>query len=198
MTTKTNSGTVSVSRELLGKLVDADFSVKGQGMPNHFLPMIEELRATLAQPADQQGEPVPVAWMRFDDDQRAIFTRSKRSKNSEALYTRPTAYRQAQPATAKVDEPFGKYGDTMRPFVELMRKELEANSHKGDREGWLRMDSRTALLELHYHVAKLHYSIAQDDKLRSVEFCADVANCCMMLLDVCGLLIVADDKACDA
>ncbi|WP_239985233.1 hypothetical protein [Pseudomonas syringae] len=59
------------------------------------------------QPADQQGEPVPVAWMRFDDDQRAIFTRSKRSKNSEALYAHPTAYRHAQPAMAKVVLPEG-------------------------------------------------------------------------------------------
>lgn len=43
--------------------------------------------------------PVPAAWMRFDHDQKAIFTRGKRSNDSEPLYPHPTAYRMqaAQP-----------------------------------------------------------------------------------------------------
>ena len=45
-----------------------------------------------------EPQPVPVAWMRFDDEQRAIFTRSKRTKDSEPLYAHPTAYRQARAA----------------------------------------------------------------------------------------------------
>lgn len=51
-----------------------------------------ELRALLDKP-EPEPVPVPVAWMRFDDDQKAIFTRSKRAEDSEALYVHPTAYR---------------------------------------------------------------------------------------------------------
>ena len=58
--------------------------------------------------AQHQGEPVPFAWFRFDDDQKAIFTRSKRTKDSEALYVHPTAYRlprAEQPAPVAVVMP---------------------------------------------------------------------------------------------
>lgn len=69
-----------------------------------------ELRALIAAPAVERQEPVavPVAWMRFDDDQRAIFTRSKRSNASEPLYPHPTAYRHADtspPAPVAVIDP---------------------------------------------------------------------------------------------
>lgn len=81
-----------------------------------------------------------------------------------------------------------KYDDTLVPFVALMRAELHANSEKGDRPGWLAMDTNTALFEIYYHMAKLTYAIRKEDAAGAKEFAADVANMCMMLLDTTGLL----------
>lgn len=81
-----------------------------------------------------------------------------------------------------------KYDDTLVPFVALMRAELHANSEKGDRPGWLAMDTNTALFEIYYHMAKLTYAIRKEDAAGAREFAADVANMCMMLLDTTGLL----------
>lgn len=81
-----------------------------------------------------------------------------------------------------------KYDDTLVPFVALMRAELHANSEKGDRPGWLAMDTNTALFEIYYHMAKLTYAIRKEDGAGAREFAADVANTCMMLLDTTGLL----------
>lgn len=81
-----------------------------------------------------------------------------------------------------------KYDDTLVPFVALMRAELHANSEKGDRPGWLAMDTNTALFEIYYHMAKLTYAIRKEDGAGAREFAADVANMCMMLLDTTGLL----------
>lgn len=58
---------------------------------------IEDMEGALRPTAQPQGEPVPVAWMRFDDDQKAIFTKSKRANKSEPLYAHPTAYRHTTP-----------------------------------------------------------------------------------------------------
>lgn len=57
-------------------------------------------------PAVQKGEPVavPVAWMRFDADQRALFTRTKRSNDSQPLYDHPTAYRTLTGSTLDAGE----------------------------------------------------------------------------------------------
>lgn len=85
---------------------------------------------------------------------------------------------------------FGAYGETLEPFVALMAKELAANSHKGDREGWLGMTPRQALSEVEYHFYKLDRAIDDDS---TKEHAADVANCAMMLLDAMGLLIPAQD-----
>ena len=76
-----------------------------------------------------------------------------------------------------------KYDDTLLPFLALMRKELHANSHKGDREGWLGMTSNQALLEVSHHVKKLEKA---EGLPQAAEYAADVANCCMMLLDTAG------------
>ncbi|OKO47351.1 hypothetical protein [Pseudomonas sp. BTN1] len=48
--------------------------------------------------------PTPAAWMRFDQDQKAVFTRGKRTNDSEPLYPHPTAYRvpAAQPQGEQV------------------------------------------------------------------------------------------------
>ena len=79
-----------------------------------------------------------------------------------------------------------KYDDTLLPFLELMRKELHANSAKGDRPGWLRMSPEVALLEIYWHTAKLSAAVKNNDGSAITEHSADVANMAMMLLDVCG------------
>lgn len=86
-----------------------------------------------------------------------------------------------------------KHDDVLLPFVELMRAELLANSDKGDREGWLGMMGVTAISELDQHVHKLHDAFRVCDAALLKEHAADVANCCMMLLDVMGVLPLATE-----
>lgn len=88
----------------------------------------------------------------------------------------------------ELDSIFGAYGGTLRPFLGLMAKELEANSHKGNREGWLGMTVETAMGEVDHHREKLRLAINKGDPDAIKEHAADVANCCMMLLDTAGLL----------
>lgn len=84
----------------------------------------------------------------------------------------------------------GKYDEVLRPFVAMMEKELYANAGKGDRPGWLQMDGKTAILEVFYHMGKLHQAVHRGEAEAIKEYAADVANMCMMLVDVCGLLSV--------
>lgn len=86
-----------------------------------------------------------------------------------------------------------KYDDVLIPFMAAMRKELHANSAKGDRPGWLKIDANTALLEVYWHVAKLSTAVKNDNILMIQEYSADVANIAMMVLDICGGL--ASDAA---
>lgn len=79
-----------------------------------------------------------------------------------------------------------KYDDVLLPFLTLMRKELHANSGKGDRVGWKAMTTDEALLEVYYHLAKLQKAVRDDDGARIQEYSADVANMAMMVLDICG------------
>ena len=81
-----------------------------------------------------------------------------------------------------------KYDDVLLPFLALMRAELHANAHKGDRPGWLQMDRKTAVLEVFYHMGKLHQAAHRNEAAAIKEYAADVANMCMMLLDVCACL----------
>lgn len=81
-----------------------------------------------------------------------------------------------------------KYDDTLLPFLALMRKELHANSHKGDREGWLGMTLEQALGEIRHHVEKLEVPVLNHDREAIREHAADVANCAMMLADIAGVL----------
>ena len=83
-----------------------------------------------------------------------------------------------------------KYDDVLVPFVAAMRQELHANSSKGDRPGWLKMDANTALLEVYWHAAKLSAAVKNNDGPAIQEHSADVANMAMMVLDVCGGLIL--------
>lgn len=74
---------------------------RGQEYPNqlHALrnPQITYAAMLAAAPVPPQVEAQPVAtafgWVRFDDGQKAIFTRSKRTKDSEPVFLHPTAYR---------------------------------------------------------------------------------------------------------
>lgn len=84
-----------------------------------------------------------------------------------------------------------KYDDTLLPFVALMRRELHANADKGDRPGWLTMSADTCLLEIIYHFGKLQASVKRGDGDGMAEYAADVANMCMMLLDICGALHIS-------
>lgn len=85
-----------------------------------------------------------------------------------------------------------KYAEVLRPFVALMEKELRANSHKGDREGWLQMTEEQALGEIEYHVSKLSKAMTDMNPDGMREYAADVANLCMMLLDIGGQLAERD------
>jgi hypothetical protein len=76
-------------------------------------------------------------------------------------------------------------------FVQAMADELRANAHKGDRAGWLTMNRKEAVAEVLYHAAKLAYAAAHDDD-EILEFAADVANCALMVADVCDALTPHD------
>lgn len=88
-----------------------------------------------------------------------------------------------------------KYDETLLPFVALMRKELHANDGKGDRPGWLSMTTDTCLLEIIYHFGKLQASVKRGDEDGIREYAADVANMCMMLVDICGLFGLTEQPA---
>lgn len=90
--------------------------------------------------------------------------------------------------TDAIKAPGQPYDDTLLPFLGMMRKELNANSGKGDRDGWLRMTPEQALDEIEHHHAKLIVPVMNRDREAIREHAADVANCAMMLLDVCGVL----------
>lgn len=77
-----------------------------------------------------------------------------------------------------------KYSGYLNPFVNLMTKELYANSGKGDREGWLQMTPDVAMLEIYYHCAKLQKAVRKNDIDGVREYAADVANMCMMIVDI--------------
>lgn len=96
--------------------------------------------------------------------------------------------RAAKPIGEQVVTLAKKYDDTLLPFVALMRKELHANAGKGDRPGWLSMSADTCMLEIIYHFGKLQTSVKRGDGDGMAEYGADVANLCMMLLDICGVI----------
>lgn len=85
-------------------------------------------------------------------------------------------------------------------FVTEMVEELAANSHKGNRPGWLTMTPAQAVAELLYHAGKLAVAVRQvqrdpDPRIQLTEaevreYAADTANCALMVLDVMGLLDV--------
>ncbi len=85
--------------------------------------------------------------------------------------------------------PFGlaqKYDDVLLPFIGLMRHELHANSHKGDRRAWLCMGHNQSILEGYHHMAKLANAVRDGNLAGIREHTADVANIAMMIADIHG------------
>jgi hypothetical protein len=92
-------------------------------------------------------------------------------------------------------------------FVSMMADELAANNSKGNRPGWLEMDRKAAVAEVHWHASKLAVSAKSASLEMSVadppergtyierrradtcEYAADVANCALILLDCMGLIL---------
>jgi hypothetical protein len=95
-------------------------------------------------------------------------------------------YDSALSSPAPVQAEQDKFDEVLLPFLTLMRKELHANTGKGDRPGWLQMDASTALLEVYHHLAKLQKAVRNNDGPGILEYAADVANMSMMVLDICG------------
>lgn len=89
----------------------------------------------------------------------------------------------------KILPDYKMYDAILPEFAKYMRKELEANHKKGDRNdeenGWLTMrdDKKFWLSELYYHVGKLQSAMMSNDIERIKENCADIANLAMMVLD---------------
>lgn len=100
-------------------------------------------------------------------------------------------------------------------FAKAMKAELRVNQHKGMRANWLARDLDRSLLELHYHVSKLHYIVMHPDEANEcgcdlydkdhedqncsgadlrLEYAADVANCALQLVDIIGLLNPGENR----
>lgn len=141
-----------VSRDLIERVnalwpVGSEFGDDGEPLwLPHVMKMINELRSLLDKPAP---EPVPVAWMRLDDDQKAIFTRSKRPGHSEPLYAHPTAYRQSVPAAQPQGEVERLRAEVKRLeglFTQALSRgadqEIELNAKLAERDALLREASQ--------------------------------------------------------
>lgn len=88
-----------------------------------------------------------------------------------------------------IPEPFASW-PTLAPFTRRMAAELQANSHKGH---WAGADEATMIAEVVYHVGKLHDALIYS-KGDPLEFAADVANLCMMIVDNRGLLSSSESE----
>lgn len=81
-----------------------------------------------------------------------------------------------------------RFYEVLEPFIAMMDRELENNTAKGDRPGWLQMTPEQCLLEIYYHVSKLQKAVRDRDLARVAENTADVANMAMMMADIYSLL----------
>lgn len=151
---------------------------------------IAQLQARIAELESGRGESIKLQHMAVAEDGKLRWMSGRKMQDCE-LYAMPDGSAIRQPMftapPAPVAEP-EKYDDVLLPFLALMRAELHANAHKGDRPGWLGMGRNTAILEIFYHMGKLHQAVHRYDAPCIKEYAADVANMCMMLLDVCACL----------
>jgi hypothetical protein len=100
-------------------------------------------------------------------------------------------------------------------FAQFIKAEMRVNHHKGMRNVWLARSIDEALMEVHQHVAKLHVAVIHPDEANEcgcdlydkdhedqnctgadlrMEHAADVAACCMMLVDLLGLLNPGEER----
>jgi hypothetical protein len=109
----------------------------------------------------------------------------------EDIYDAVASFRESQ----KPD--YETYDKVILEFGRYMRKELEANYLKGDRNGrlgWMNnKNNKSWISELYYHVGKLQSALMNDDIKRVAENCADIANLAMMTLDVKINLLMAHE-----
>lgn len=182
MTNKT--GMVSVPRELLERLISATKVARGEGSPTQRAAEVilaahaEDVRAAGEEQVGYAATQI-LEQIKFSN----VFSVGVPMRTGEAPGFEPL-YRHPQRPVVMPE----KYDDVLLPFLALMRAELHANAHKGDRPGWLSMDRKTAMLEVFYHMGKLHQAVHRDEEAAIREYAADVANMCMMLTDVCGCL----------
>lgn len=71
-------------------------------------------------------------------------------------------------------------------FAQLMERELRENDHRG---GWGEASPQQLMNMVWGDVQKLDSALERGDLVKAREQAADVANGCMMLLDVLGLLL---------
>lgn len=69
-------------------------------------------------------------------------------------------------------------------FAEMMEQKLDANRHKGNREGWAKIPPRELLRLLRREVRELDEAINLGGDVAAEA--ADVANFAMMIADMCG------------
>lgn len=79
-------------------------------------------------------------------------------------------------------------------FSRLMRKELIANSRKGDRPGWMRQAARNIVSDIYYHTGKLQMAVEKGDIEQVKEYAADVANLALMVVDVQANLVELENE----
>jgi hypothetical protein len=81
----------------------------------------------------------------------------------------------------------------VRAFAEAMETKMLANDHRG---GWDATDYDYIWTEIHRHLGKMTLHVYQDrDKI--LPDAADVANLCMILCDILGVLNAASDAGAD-
>lgn len=69
-------------------------------------------------------------------------------------------------------------------FAERMEKKLNANRHKGNRDGWLSSSKIALLRRIREELFEVDEKLFSSDNAQDIaDECADVANFCMMLAD---------------
>lgn len=82
---------------------------------------------------------------------------------------------------------FAELGELVREFSTWMHTELDANWRKGPPRSWRRESVAWGLSEVRAHVEKLQRAVERGGPSDVREHAADVANCALMLADICGV-----------
>jgi hypothetical protein len=70
-------------------------------------------------------------------------------------------------------------------FSKVMLRELNNNSHKGNRSDWVPQDS-DIYREIQHHLSKMRVAVEMKRKKDVTEYAADLANFCMKLHETFG------------